>query len=81
VTWEKVAGVVDTVRASAARIESCAFIGTYRGKQLGQGKKSVTLRVTFRDKAKTLRHEEVDPEIAAIMDRLKNDVGAEFRTA
>lgn len=81
VTWEKVANVVDTVRASAARIESCAFIGTYRGKQLGQGKKSVTLRVTFRDKAKTLRHEEVDPEIAAIMDRLKNDVGAEFRTA
>jgi phenylalanyl-tRNA synthetase beta chain len=81
VTWEKVAGVVDTVRASAARIESCAFIGTYRGKQLGQGKKSVTLRVTFRDKAKTLRHEEVDPEIAAIMDRLKHDVGAEFRTA
>jgi phenylalanyl-tRNA synthetase beta chain len=81
VTWEKVAGVVDTVRASAARIESCSFIGTYRGKQLGQGKKSVTLRVTFRDKAKTLRHEEVDPEIAAIMDRLKHDVGAEFRTA
>lgn len=81
VTWDKVASVVDTVRASAARIESCAFIGTYRGKQLGQGKKSVTLRVTFRDKAKTLRHEEVDPEIAAIMDRLKHDVGAEFRTA
>jgi len=81
VTWDKVASVVDTVRASAARIESCAFIGTYRGKQLGQGKKSVTLRVTFRDKAKTLRHEEVDPEIAAIMDRLKQDVSAEFRTA
>lgn len=81
VTWDKVASVVDSVRASAARIESCAFIGTYRGKQLGQGKKSVTLRVTFRDKAKTLRHEEVDPEIAAIMDRLKHDVGAEFRTA
>ncbi|MBY0111584.1 MAG: phenylalanine--tRNA ligase subunit beta [Phycisphaerales bacterium] len=79
VTWDTVAGVVESVRSTAARIESCAFIGTYRGKQLGQGKKSVTLRVTFRDRAKTLRHEEVDPEIGAIMERLKKDVGAEFR--
>lgn len=81
VSWEQISAVVDRVRASAARIESCAFLGTYRGKQIGEGRKSVTLRVTFRDPDKTLRHEEVDPEIGAIAERLRTDVQAEFRTA
>ncbi len=83
VTWERVSQIVDAVRATPAggRIESHRFIGTYRGKQLGTGKKSVTFRMTFRDAARTLTHEEVDPEVGVIVNRLRADLGAEFRGA
>ena len=81
VTWEGVSRLVNGVRATAdgKRIESYEFIGTYRGKQIGQGKKSLTLRLVFRDPARTLRHEEVDPEVGVVMQRLKAELGAEFR--
>jgi len=82
-TWADVSRLVQGVGSSneGKRIESFRFIGTYRGKQLGEGKKSVTLRVVFRDPTKTLRHEEVDPEVNVLMDRMKSDLHAEFRGA
>ena len=61
--------------------ERLEFVGTYRGKQIGQGKKSVTFRLYFRDAERTLRREEVDPEIDALVARLKKDCGADVRTA
>ena len=83
ITWADVSSLVQRVGSSDAgkRIESFRFIGTYRGKQLGEGKKSVTLRVVFRDPTKTLRHEEVDPEVGVLMDQMKNQLHAEFRGA
>lgn len=65
VTWESVRSLVSASRVE--RLEGVSFIGTYRGKQIGTGKKSVTLRLRFRDPARTLRHEEVDPQVAAIV--------------
>lgn len=60
-------------------LEHLAYIGAYRGKQVGAGRKSVTLRLTFRDPAKTLRHDEVDPQVERIVQALKNDLSAELR--
>lgn len=62
-------------------LEGCGFVGTYRGKQIGAGKKSVTLRLVFRDPARTLRHEEVDAPAGAVVMHLKQAVGAEVREA
>ena len=81
VTWEKVASLVDGLKGKMPRLESTAFVGTYRGKQTGEGRKSLTLRMTFRDAARTLRHEEVDPEVALVSAALTSELGAEFRTA
>jgi phenylalanyl-tRNA synthetase beta subunit len=41
----------------------------------------VTLRLRFRDGARTLRHEEVDPDVNAVALALTREAGAEFRTA
>jgi phenylalanyl-tRNA synthetase beta chain len=60
-------------------LEDVAFIGTYRGKPIPNGKKSVTLRLSFRDPAGTLRHEQVDPQIHALITLLKDKLGAELR--
>lgn len=82
-TWADVSRLVQGVGSSneGKRIESFRFIGTYRGKQLGEGKKSVTLRIVFRDPTRTLRHEEVDPEVGVLMNRMKSELQAEFRGA
>ncbi len=76
-TWARIEGLVGSLRL--ALLEECTFVGTFRGQQIGAGKKSVTLRLRFRDEQRTLRHEEVDPQVAAVVERAKAELGAELR--
>jgi phenylalanyl-tRNA synthetase beta chain len=62
-------------------LENWSFVGVYRGAQAGQGKKSVTFRMRFRDPARTLKHDEVSPQVETIVGRAKAELGAEVRTA
>jgi len=78
VTWDRVRETVSA--CGLARLEAVDFVGVYRGKQLGAGKKSLTLRMRFRDASTTLRHEDVNAEVTAVMDRLVKDTGASWRT-
>jgi len=78
VTWASVAEALSG--AHVQRLEATNFVGTYRGAQVGAGKKSLTLRMRFRDPARTLRHEEVDPQVASVVELMKQRVGAEVRT-
>lgn len=77
VAWSQVQALVEG--ASPDRLEGCSFVGAYRGKQVGAGKKSLTLRLTFRDPERTLRHEEVDPQVEGVTQRFKQELGAEIR--
>lgn len=77
VTWAKVREVI--TGTAADRLVGAAFIGTFRGKQIGEGRKSMTVRMHFRDPARTLRHEEVDGQVAHVVATLKSSVGAELR--
>jgi len=78
VTWATVAEALSG--AHVQRLEATNFVGTYRGTQVGAGKKSMTLRMRFRDPSRTLRHEEVDPQVASVVELMKQRVGAEVRT-
>ncbi len=70
----------DTVRTVGVQwLEGTSFVGTYRGKQVGAGRKSVTMRFHFRDPSRTLRHEEVDPKVAEVLRALESTVGATLR--
>lgn len=77
VTWEKILSMVNGMKAE--RLEHTAFVTTYRGAQAGPGRKSVTLRMRFRDPARTLRHEEVDGPVNQIIEKAKAELGAEIR--
>ncbi len=79
VTWERVRALIEGAKVD--RLEAVGFVGAYRGKQAGAGKKSVTLRLRFRDAARTLRHEEVDPQVEAVVGLARVRLGAELRTA
>lgn len=77
VTWASVESLVEG--CGLERRVGTEMVGVYRGKQLGAGKKSVTVRVRFRDEGRTMRHEEVDPEMDRLADRAKAELGAEIR--
>ncbi|MCC5786870.1 MAG: phenylalanine--tRNA ligase subunit beta [Phycisphaerales bacterium] len=75
--WAQVEKLV--LDASPDKMESLAFVVVYRGEQVGKGKKSLTLRVRFRDDDRTLRHEEVDPQMDALVERFRKELSAEIR--
>ncbi|MCC6676706.1 MAG: phenylalanine--tRNA ligase subunit beta [Phycisphaerales bacterium] len=78
VTWAAVSGLIDKARLE--RLESWSFVGTFRdAKRLGPGKKALTLRLRFRDPARTLRADEIEPQVAGLVEQLKREVGAEMR--
>jgi phenylalanyl-tRNA synthetase beta chain len=76
--WSEVAALAQS--ANLARLAQIDFVGTYRGKQIGEGKKSLTLRLTFRDPERTLRHEEVDPQIATLVSLATTKLNAALRS-
>lgn len=75
--WVKIRSEVLAVRP--ALLEELQFLMAYRGKPIPPGKKSVSFRMTFRDPAVTLRHEQVDGQIAAVVERLAQTLHAELR--
>jgi len=61
-------------------LEAVRFVTTFRGKQIGAGRKSLTLRLRFRAPGRTLRHDEVDPQVEKAVATLTSKLGAEVRT-
>ncbi|MDZ4752952.1 MAG: phenylalanine--tRNA ligase subunit beta [Phycisphaerae bacterium] len=78
VQWADVVGLIRGLTLS--QLESLAHVATYRGKQVGAGKKSVTMRLVFRSTSRTLRSEEVDAPVALAIEALRTTLSAEVRT-
>ena len=76
-TWAQVERVVMDNRP--AHLESMSFTGVYKGKQTGADKKSLTLRLVFRDAIRTLRREEIDLEVQSLVQVLQSELLAELR--
>ena len=77
VTWRQVEQCVTD--ADPKMLEALEFLTIFRGKQIGKGKKSLSLRMLFRNPDATLRHEEIDPQVNTVVEKLKQGVGAELR--
>ena len=60
-------------------LEVIEFITVYRGKGIDTNRKSVTFRLRFRAEDRTLRNEEVDIHVPAVIDCLKKTCNAEIR--
>ncbi|MEO1130598.1 MAG: phenylalanine--tRNA ligase subunit beta, partial [Planctomycetota bacterium] len=76
--WADLHGLVEGLDLEL--LEHCSFVGTFRGTQVGAGRKSVTLRLGFRDPGRTLRHEEVDPQMERLVGAATSSLGAEVRS-
>lgn len=76
--WSRIESLVSGLRVPL--LEEQRFLGVYRGVQAGAGRKSVSMRMRFRDPARTLTHDEVSPQVDTIVAAAKRELGAEVRT-
>ena len=60
-------------------LEDLSLAAVFRGPQVGDMKKSMTVRARFRRADRTLTHEEVDAEVARLIDHAKFTLGATLR--
>ena len=63
-----------------ANLESVSFVTTFRGKQIGEGKKSVSLRLVFRKHDGTMTSEQADASVGLAIAALRDKLGAEVRS-
>ena len=78
VLWNDIFEAVN--KTACNELEDVRFVGIYRGKEISEGKKSVTLSLRFRDEDGTLTHEIVDDFEAKIFAGLRKAVDAKMRT-
>jgi phenylalanyl-tRNA synthetase beta chain len=79
VTWETIeANITEKINAEGF-IRGVSFVGEYRGQQIPEDKKSITLRLSVGSASKTLTMEEIENSVGGVMKRLKKAVGAEQR--
>jgi phenylalanyl-tRNA synthetase beta chain len=73
--------IESTIRGlGLADLESVSFVTTFRGKQIGDSRKSVSLRLVFRKPDGTMKSEEADASVARAIDALRSKLGAEIRS-
>ena len=77
VRWAEVEGAV--AAAKLPSLASVEFVTTFRSKQVGDGKKSLTLKLEFRDSARTLTSEEVDAQVATVVALMGEKFAAALR--
>ena len=65
---------------ASALVKEASFVDEYRGKQIPDGKKSVTIRLTIGSAEKTLTSEEIESAANQVMKKLGKKLGAELRT-
>ncbi len=78
VSWNDIQTCIDGLTVQF--LERLLFVTTFRGKNIEEGKKSMTVRLRFRDDERTLRHDEVDGQMEDVVQALTNACGAEIRS-
>lgn len=77
VTWRQIEQAIRS--AGAAELESVEFVDLFRGKQLGEGKKSITLSLRYRSFDGTLTGEQANGFAASAVSAMSAQVGAVLR--
>jgi phenylalanyl-tRNA synthetase beta chain len=80
VKWEDIRTAATSKKDPANLIRDVSFVGEYRGKQIPEDKKSVTLRLVIGSLTKTLTSAEIESCAGAVIKRIKKAVGGELRS-
>ena len=66
-------------RGAKGLLKDAALFDIYRGKNIGEGKKSVAFNLTLRADDRSLTGEEADEDVKSILEALEKDCGAVLR--
>jgi len=78
VKWAEIHETI-TAKQGEGLLHGVSFVGEYKGKQIPEGKKSVTFRLNIGSREKTLNSSEIENFANAVVKRLKKQLGAESR--
>jgi phenylalanyl-tRNA synthetase beta chain len=79
IKWEKIFEVISSKKGPDSLLRDVSYIEEYKGRQVPEGKKSITFRLLIGSLAKTLTSEEIEGCANAVIKRLKKSLGAETR--
>ena len=80
VRWEDILGLLQKkIREAGSYVKSVRFVDEYRGKQVPEGKKSLTMRLTIGADDRTLNSEEIENSGMGIVEFLKKKFSAILR--
>ena len=70
----------ELVEEIGKRVDHIEFVDEYRGKQVPEGKRSITFRVRFGKEDGTMSAEEIEEKRQQLLKRLEKKLGAEIRS-
>ena len=73
VTWEEL------YKCIKSKVKDCIFIEEYRGDQIPEGMKSISLRITLVNQGTTMTSEEINKKVNSIVKTLEHQCGAKLR--
>ncbi len=78
ITWSEIRAAVLSKKGEL--VHDVAFVDEYKGKQIAEGKKSVTIRLSIGAQDRTLTSADIEQAANKVMKNLSKTIGAEFRT-
>ncbi len=78
-SWDEIYDTILGSKKASALLKAASFVEEYRGKQIPQGKKSVTIRLSIGSDEKTLTSQEIENAANQVMKKLSKKMGAELR--
>lgn len=79
-TWTDMYEAIMGKKKASALLKAATFIDEYRGKQVPNDKKSVTIRLTIGSDEKTLTSKDIDAAASQVLKKLSKTLGGELRT-
>ena len=79
VKWESIYETTTSKMGPDSMLQGASFVEEYTGRQIPEGKKSITIRLVIGSLSKTLTSSEIEICANAIVKRLKKTLGAESR--
>ena len=80
VKWSEIYEAIIGKRAEGDLLREVLFVDEYRGRQIPEGKKSVTVRLVIASDEKTLTGEEIEGVASSVMRKITHKLNADVRT-
>ncbi len=80
VKWDDIYSAVLEKKSDDSLLRDVLFVDEYKGKQIPEGKKSMTIRLVIGSKEKTLTSAEIETVASSAIKKLTKKLGADIRT-